>query len=114
MSSELERFFKSIDFEDLNNDFKDTLVEKVVVKKKTGSFEVFLVSENHINPEAINKLLKKSKKGINGKNKVNVKFTIKDVNSEFVIETFNYLLKNIIKKRPCLTCLKDNKINTFC
>ncbi len=108
MNSELERFFKSINFKDKNEAFKNTSVEKVIVKKKSNSFEVFLASENHINPEDIFDLLKHSNKGINKKTKVDVKFTINNVNEEMVLETLRFLLNKTIDKRPSLVCLKDN------
>lgn len=110
MNEELVRFFNSLNFVDKNNFFKDTLVSKVVIKKKSNSFEVFLSSPSHIDPEAVSKLLQKATKGINGKNKVNVNLMITDVNSDLVMTTFKFILAKLIKKRPSLSCLMDNNI----
>ncbi|HOP65698.1 MAG TPA: PolC-type DNA polymerase III [Bacilli bacterium] len=110
MSDELKRFFRSISFVDKNEDFKEVKIAKVIVKKKNKSFSVFLVSENHLNPSVISKLLKKCTKGINGQNKVNVNITINNVNKDLVIKTFKFILKKLVKKRPSLSGILDNNI----
>ncbi len=110
MKTELDRFFDSISYKDEENNFKETIVDKVVVHKKEKTFEVFLKAKNPINPEALFALYKKCKKGINKTSPVKVKIVYENYNDEAVIECFSYLLNELVKRRPSLSGIVENKV----
>ena len=111
MQEKLGKFFKSIEFEDTNNDFSEASISRVVLNKKKESFEVFIENDRPINPVATLELLKCAKKGINGKNKCHITFIINDNNDEDILEAFKVLLGELIIKRPSLVSLENKNIS---
>ncbi len=110
MNNELERFFKSISFSDINNDFKDAKVLKVVLRKKEELFEVNLVNDYVINFNAIESLFACASKGINGEAKCVVKMHYNNISEDNVLEYTKKLVDKLIDKRPSLIGIKDSEI----
>ena len=81
--NEMQRFFNSINYEDINNDFANAHISRVVVNKKKESFEVFIENERPINPVATLQLIKCAKKGIKGKNKCHINFIYNSLYTNF-------------------------------
>ena len=62
---ELKRFLNSIDFE-YDNELDNTIIDKVVLKKDTNTYYVYLKSSNVLSYELVNNLFMSAKRGING------------------------------------------------
>ena len=65
---ELKRFLTSINFE-YTDKLAKTTIEKVVLKKDTLTYNVYLRSENVLSYDLVVSLFNAAKRGINGKNK---------------------------------------------
>ena len=111
MQEKLVKFFKSIEFEDTNEDFSEASISRVVLNKKKESFEVFIENDRPINPVATLELLKCAKKGINGKNKCHITFIYNDIEDEDILDAFKVLLGDLIVKRPSLVSLENKNIS---
>ena len=111
MQDKLLNFFKSVGFDDKNGDFKEAQISKVVLNKKTESFEVFIENDRPINPVATLSLSKHALKGINGKNKCHVNYIYNDMEDDDILEAFKVLLGDLIVKRPSLVSLENKNIS---
>ena len=111
MQEKLVKFFKSIEFEDTNEDFCEASISRVVLNKKKESFEVFIENDRPINPLATFELLKASKNGINGEKKCHINFIYNDMDDEDILEAFKVLLGDLIIKRPSLVSLENKNIS---
>ena len=108
--NEMQRFFNSINYEDVNNDFANAHISRVILNKKKESFEVFIENERPINPVATLQLIKCAKKGIKGKNKCHINFIYNDMDDEDILNAFKVLLGELIIKRPSLVSLENKNI----
>ena len=111
MQDKMRKFFDSIGFEDVNNDFIEANISRVILNKKKDSFEVFIQNERPINPIATLELTKCAKKGINGKNPCHINFIYDDMQDEDILEAFKVLLGDLISKRPSLVSLENKNIS---
>lgn len=110
MSDELNRFFKSINYED-DGTFNGAQIEKVTVIKKENLCNVYLKLAQPANITAVNKLIKCADKGIKGDKKCNINFVYEQVNNELVKGVLIDLIDLLVKKRPSLIDIKDAEIN---
>ena len=108
MDEVLQRFFKSIDFVDETNSFNKSTIEKVTLNKMSDTFDVIIINEKPVNIEAVYALLEAAKKGINGENKVNVKFKNNAIDMSDILKYFLFLLSRVIDKRPSLGGLSED------
>lgn len=113
---ELIRFFKSINFE-FTDDFKDTIIEKVVFNRETKIYNVFLKSKNVIKYDIINDLFNYAKKGINGKDKCFINISYEIVDNTDLSNYIKSVLNSVVFEHPSLMGLEnsfsevvDNKI----
>ena len=104
-------FFKSVSFDDKNNDFSDAHISKVVLHKNEDCFEVFIESDKPINPVASLELIKCAKKGINNEKKCHITFIYNDIEDEDILNAFKVLLGELIIKRPSLVSLENKNIS---
>lgn len=111
MQESLIKFFKSIGYEDTDEYFCDAHISKVILNKKTESFEVFLENEVPINPVATLELNKCALKGINGKSKCHINYVYNDMSDDDILEAFKVLLGELISKRPSLVSLENKNIS---
>ena len=100
------KFFKSIGFDDVI----DVDVEKVILKKSTETFNVYLHSKEFIEPNIIDKLLKCAKEGINKEKKCNVVIKYDELTDDEILKTFNYIIEKLIQNTPSLSSLKEANI----
>ena len=107
----LQKFFKSINYDDVNGDFEEASISSVKLNRKKESFEVFINSKRPINPVATLELNKCTKKGINGKYKCQVKYIFDDFDDEDILAAFKVLLGELIVKRPSLVSLENKNIS---
>ncbi len=110
MQENLLKFLNSVGYEDINGDFIDAYISRVVLKKKEEVFEVFIENERPINPVATLELNKCAKKGINGKSKCHINYIYDDMDDEDILEAFKVLLGDLITKRPSLVSLENKNI----
>lgn len=110
MDEVLARFFKSINYEDKDNCFKDSVIEKVYLKEKTEEFEVIIINKKPVDIEAIIELLEYAKAGINQSKKVKIKFKNETVSEGDIVSYLTYFLKHLAKDRPSLVLALENEI----
>lgn len=110
MQENLLKFLNSVGYEDVNGDFIDAHISRVVLKKHEEVFEVFIENERPINPVATLELNKCAKKGINGKSKCHINYIYNDMDDEDILEAFKVLLGDLITKRPSLVSLENKNI----
>ena len=100
------KFFKSIDFDEE----LDVEIEKVILKKSTETFNVYLHSNSFIEPEVLDKLFLCAAKGINKEKKCNVVIKYNEISADNILKTFNYILNKLIDITPSLSTLKEANI----
>ena len=66
MNDEVKRFFASINYQ--SEFFNEATIEKVILNKKSGSFEIFVNVPNIIPIAEVNNLFLCAQNGINGQN----------------------------------------------
>ncbi len=110
MQDKMVNFFKSINYEDKDGFFNEATISKVILNRKSESFEVFIENEVPINPVATFELIKCAENGINGKNKCNVHFIYNSMEDSDILEAFKVLLGDLIVKRPSLVSLENKNI----
>ena len=108
---ELYRFFKSINYTDIDEAFKDTTIEKVVINKKYEKFLVYLNCPKVIDKNTMDELFKATKNKINGSKEVDVVINYDKTTDEDILTYSNILFQEVIKKRPSLLGLADAKIS---
>ncbi len=104
MNSELKRFFDSIGF--TGEGFNEASVLKVVLKKETQSFIVYLKNKDVIPLDYVNQLFLCASNGINGKNKCEVRLIYDNVTFEDIKAYLDYFIDEVIIRRPSLIGLK--------
>ena len=104
MNSELKRFFDSIGF--TGEGFNEASVLKVVLKKETQSFIVYLKNKDVIPLNYVNQLFLCASNGINGKNKCEVRLVYDNVTFEDIKAYLDYFIDEVIIRRPSLIGLK--------
>ena len=111
MNEAVSRFFNSINFTPtVVDDFKSLEIEKVVLNKKTESFNVYLKIKNLINLKDIRKLLSCANKGINGEKKCTIYFNYDSVSDEDINNYISEIINELASKRPSLISLKNTLI----
>lgn len=108
MKDDVKRFLTSINCVD--DVFNEISLDKVVLKKQENKFIVYLKSENALEIEDANKLFLSALNGINGVNKCEIVLTYKKISESIVINYLNYLIDEIIIRRPSLISIKKSKI----
>ena len=109
MQEKIENFLRSISYSDLSI-AKDLVLEKVILKKDSETFEVFLSSSNPIEISKIDEVLECAKNGINKEKKCVVHIKYNNINEENTSIAFKYVLEKLIIKKPSLSNLIDNEI----
>ena len=109
MNEELKRFFDSIGF--VGEGFNDSSILKVVLKKDTQSFIVYIKNKEVIPVNAVNQLLLCASNGINSCKKCEVRFQYDNVTFEDIKSYLDYFIDEIIIRRPSLIGLKKTDID---
>ncbi len=102
---ELNRFFKSIKFEDIEL-FSDTVVEKVVYNRETEIYNVYLKSKNVIDYQVITKLFNAAKKGINGEKKCYIELVYENIDNSDKEAYIKEILASLVFEHPSLMGLE--------
>ncbi len=108
--NELERFLDSISFTH-KEELKDTEISKVIYKKKTNLYEVYLKSKNVLPYNIVIDLINKSKNGIKGISPCHINFSYNKITENDISNYLNCLLKELVDLRPSLVSLLDAKYN---
>ena len=108
MNDELNRFFKSISFTD--EEFKNASLERVVLKKDENKFYVYIKNDNVIPITSVNRLFLSALGGINGEKACEIILKYNKVTNSDIINYLDYLIDDIILKRPSLIGIKKSNI----
>ena len=111
MNEEVSRFFKSISFSDEN--FNDCILDRVVLKKGENKFLVYLKNKDVLPVGSVNRLFLCAMNGINGEKSVEVNLSYDNIDNNDVINYLNYLIDDIIIKRPSLISIKKSNIEVL-
>ena len=111
MNEEVSRFFKSISFSDEN--FNDCILDRVVLKKGENKFLVYLKNKDVLPVGSVNRLFLCAMNGINGEKSVEVNISYDNIDNNDVINYLNYLIDDIIIKRPSLISIKKSNIEVL-
>ena len=108
MNEELNRFFKSISFVD--ELFNEASLDRVVLKKNENKFYVYIKNTNVLPINNINRLFLSALSGINGEKPCEIIMNYDNVTHEDIVSYIDYLIDDIILKRPSLISVKKSNI----
>ena len=111
MNDELNRFFKSISFSDTL--FNDAILDRVVLKKDENKFLVYIKNKNVLPVSSVNRLFLCAMNGINGAKPCEVNINYDEVTNEDIASYLDYLIDDIILKRPSLISIKKSNIEVL-
>ena len=111
MSEELNRFFKSISFND--DAFNEALLDRVVFKKGENKFLVYIKNKNVLPVGSVNRLFLCAMNGINGEKNCDINISYDEVTDEDITSYLDYLINDIILKRPSLISVKKSSIEVI-
>ena len=109
MNEEVKRFFDSIGFS--GEGFADATIEKVVLKKDTQKFIVYIKNKEVIPVSNVNQLFLCASNGINGTKKCEVRLLYDEVSFEDIKSYLDYFIDEVIIRRPSLIGLKKTDID---
>ena len=104
---ELQRFLTSLNFE-YNNALDNTTIEKVILKKATSTYNVYLRSKNVLNCDLVVDLFNAAKNGINGKDKCYIELLYDNISDEDIKEYIEKVLESIVFEHPSLMGLEHS------
>ena len=105
--AELERFFKSINFSDNNNAFKNAIVDKVVLKKSTDEFIVYIKNNGVLKYDDVTSLINTAKNGINNEKKCRINLIYDEIFESDILDYLKIFIKKIVDEHPSLVGLTD-------
>lgn len=111
MNDELGRFFKSINFSD--ELFNDAILDRVVLKKDEKKFNVYIKNKDVIPIKNVNNLFLCAMNGINGEKKCDCYLKYDNVSEDDIVSYLDYLLDEIIIRRPSLVSVKKSKVEVI-
>ena len=109
MNDEVKRFFDSIGFS--GEGFTEALISKVVLKKETQEFIVYIKNINVIPVNNVNQLFLCASNGINGTKKCEVRLMYDRVTFEDIKSYLDYFIDEVIIRRPSLIGLKKTDVD---
>ncbi len=104
---ELERFLKSINFED-SEELKGVVIEKVIFNREENYYIVNLKCPHVLEYSLVNKLKASASLGINGKDKCYIKLIYDNINDEDVKNYVQIILNNLVLERPSLAGVENS------
>lgn len=104
---ELKRFLTSIKFE-YTDELAKTTIEKVVLKKDSLTYNVYLRSENVLSYDLVVSLFNAAKRGINGKNKCYIELIYDNILNENIENYIRSILNAIVFEHPSLVGLENS------
>ena len=105
---ELAKFFKKINF--TNDDFKNTIVDKVVVHKLDNTWTIHITNKVPLNVESIESLKAVSRNGFDEVKSVDFVINNNNYSDQDILEYIKYYLSYLSKKSPSLRSIKGNDI----
>lgn len=109
MNNELERFFKSINYEADAASWSGASVAKVILKKKSDSFEVHIKLPRPIEPQLTVNLFTCASHGLGGKD-LKIILEYDEILEEDQMTYLKYMLESLVKKRPSLMGILESPI----
>ena len=110
MSDKLVRFFNKIEFRYNESDFIDADVEKVIVNKKTRSWEVFIKKSSPFDIKVINELKSVCSKGIDEVDTIMISLSYDLVDDESVLSALQFYMSELARNNPSLSSFLDNEV----
>ena len=110
MDDKLVRFFNKINFEYNEEDFKGVTVSKVIVKKISKSWDVYLSCECPLKIDVVEDLKEKCENGIDDIKYINIILEYKNISEEDIRNYFNYYIEKLIWQNPSLSSLEISTI----
>jgi len=107
---ELKRFLNSINFE-YRDELQHTEIMKVVLKKDTLVYNVYLKSKNVLSYELVTDLFNHAKKGINSKDKCYIELVYDEIRSEDLECYIRAILNAVVFEHPSLMGLENSFVN---
>lgn len=108
--NEVERFYKSIKFEPKSELLKNAMIEKVILNKKTESFQVFLNLETPPMYSEIQELFACAKNGIHQQSPCFILLHYDNYNMEQLKEYIIAMKQNLLLEHPSLSGMKETSI----
>ena len=109
MSDEVKRFFDSILYIYDENIFSNLVIKKVVLKKSTDTFVVYLENDSILPYQAVIDLLSATKKGLKDK-KCEIVMSYKNLDDSSIILYIKNELELLVAKKPSLVGVLENEI----
>ncbi|MBO4246127.1 MAG: PolC-type DNA polymerase III [Bacilli bacterium] len=110
MEKNLERFLKSIDYNENLDVLNNAAVNKVVYIKKEDLYEVHIKNDIILPLDIVLSLIEKSSKGINQTDKCFIKFCYDEIKEDIVIDYINYLFNKLKSKKASLVSLNKEDL----
>ncbi len=104
---ELVRFLNSINF-DYEDELSNTIIDKVILKKDTNTYNVYLRSENVLSYDLVNRLFNSAKKGIKGKYNCYIELIYNNISDNDITNYTKYIISSIIFEHPSLMGLENS------
>ena len=105
----LKRFFDKIDYE-YTDDFKDVIIDKVIVNKKKETWDVHLKNSKVLPIDIVLNLINACKKEFDDVSKIKITFIYETITNEDILKYINYYIGLLTKKYPSLISIIDNEI----
>ena len=106
---DLAKFFEKINFTNFD-DFKSTIVDKVVVHKLDNTWTVHITNKEPVNVDAIESLKTISRNGFDEVKSVDFVINNEKYCDQDILSYIKYYLNYLSKKSPALSSLKGNDI----
>ena len=105
----LKRFFNKIEFE-FTDEFKDVIVEKVIVNNKKETWDVYLKSKKVLPIESVFNLIDACKKDFDDVSKIKIIFIYENITNNDILKYTHFCIDILTKKYPSLISIIDNEI----
>ncbi len=105
----IDLFFKSINFTFENPLFKEIVIEKVVLNKKSEVFTVYLRAPKVIPIEDIDLLFKAAENKINNEYACRIIISYDEITSDDILNYARVIVKRLTEKKPSLINLLETK-----
>lgn len=104
---DIHSFFKSINFIPEKNTFDEIEIEKVILNKKSETFNVYLYSKNVLPIEEVDALLNAKENKINGIYKCNIILNYAKIKESDCLTYVKEIVKRLTEKKPSLISLLE-------
>ena len=105
--AELKRFLDSIKF-DYVDELDNTVIDKVVLVKKSNTYNVYLRSKNVLSYDLVTNLFNCAKKGINGSDRCYIELLYDNKTKDDILSYVKTIINAVIFEHPSLMGLENS------